>query len=182
LAEFTSKKHSATGQEDIANEVNDCKRLILKHLMLGRSIFFPNKEAKPMITYIIISIISGILFGLLDGVINANPLAQKLYAVYRPIAKTSINPLAGIVIDIVYGFVMAGIFLLLYNSLPGEIGIIKGMSYAVLVWFFRVLMNVTSQWVMYTVPVQTLLYSLVAGLGEMLILGALYGLTLKPVI
>ena len=135
-----------------------------------------------MVTYIIVSIISGILFGLLDAVINANPLAQRLYEVYKPIAKTSLNPLAGIVIDLVYGFVMAGVFLLLYNSLPGATGLIKGLSFAVLAWFFRVVMNVASQWVMYKIPVRTLLYSLVAGLGEMLILGVLYGLTLKPAI
>jgi hypothetical protein len=135
-----------------------------------------------MIAYIIISVISGIVFGFLDGASNANPLAQRLYEVYRPIAKTSINPLKGIVIDLVYGFVMAGVFLLLYNSLPGESGLIKGVSFAVLVWFFRVVMHVASQWVMFIIPVQTLFYSLVVGLGEMLILGVLYGLTLKPVI
>jgi hypothetical protein len=134
-----------------------------------------------MIGYIIISVISGIVFGLLDGVINANPLAKRLYEVYRPIAKTSLNPLAGIVIDLVYGFVIAGVFLLLYNSLPGETGLIKGVSFAVLVWFFRVVMYAGSQWIMYKIPIQTLLYSLVAGLGEMLILGVLYGLTLKPI-
>ena len=77
-----------------------------------------------MTEYIIISVASGILFGILDGVINANPLAQKLYDAYKPIAKTSINPIVGIVIDLVYGFVMAGAFLLLYNSLPGETGLI----------------------------------------------------------
>lgn len=133
-----------------------------------------------MIGYTVIGMISGILFGLLDGVINANPLAQRLYAVYKPIAKTSINPLAGLVIDLVYGFVMAGAFLLLYNSLPGSTGLVKGLSFAVLVWFFRVVMYVASQWMMYQVPAKTLLYTLVAGLGEMLILGVLYGLTLKP--
>jgi hypothetical protein len=135
-----------------------------------------------MTGYIIISMISGILFGLLDGVINANPLAQRLYAVYKPIAKTSINPMAGIVIDLVYGFVMAGVFLLLYNSLPGSTGLVKGLSFAMLVWFFRVVMSAASQWMMYQVPARTLLYSLVAGLGEMLVLGVLYGLTLKPAI
>jgi hypothetical protein len=133
-----------------------------------------------MIEYIIISIISGILFGVLDGVINANPLAQRLYQVYKPIAKTSINPLAGIMIDLVYGFVMAGVFLLLYQSLPGETGLVKGLSFAFLVWFFRVVMYTASQWVMFNVPIEALLYSLVTGLGEMLILGVLYGLTLKP--
>ena len=52
-----------------------------------------------MTRYIIVSFSSGILFGILDGVINANPLAQKLFEVFKPIAKTSINPVAGIVID-----------------------------------------------------------------------------------
>jgi hypothetical protein len=49
-----------------------------------------------------------------------------------------------------------------------------------LAWFFRVVMSAASQWVMFSVPVKTLLYSLVTGLVEMLILGVLYGLTLKP--
>ena len=65
-----------------------------------------------MFRYIIVSVVSGILFGVMDGLINANPLAQKLYKVYKPIAKTSMNVPAGIVIDLVYGFVMARIFLM----------------------------------------------------------------------
>jgi hypothetical protein len=73
---------------------------------------------------IIVSVISGILFGVLDGLINANPLARRLYQVYKPIAKTSINLPAGILIDLVYGFFMASVFLLLYKSLPGETGFI----------------------------------------------------------
>ena len=135
-----------------------------------------------MTTYIIVSVVSGILFGILDGLINANLLAQRLYEVYKPIARTSINPLAGIVIDLVYGFVMAGVFLLLYKSLPGQTGLVKGLSFALLAWFFRVVMYAASQWVMFNIPVTVTLYSLVAGLGEMLILGVLYGLTLKPAV
>jgi len=133
-----------------------------------------------MTRYIIVSISSGILFGILDGVLNANSLAQKLFAVFKPIAKTSINPMAGILIDLVYGFVMAGVFLLLYKSLPGETGLVKGLSFALLVWFFRVVMYTASQWVMFNVPIETLIYFLVTGFAEMLILGVLYGLTLEP--
>lgn len=133
-----------------------------------------------MTTYIIVSLISGILFAVLDGLMNANPLAQKLNQVYQPIAKKSINIIAGIVIDLIYGFALAGIFLLLYASLPGELGILKGISFALLAWFFRVVMSTASQWMMYTVPVKTLLYFALAGLGEMLILGILYGLTIQP--
>ena len=135
-----------------------------------------------MTGYIIASVVSGIVFGVLDGVINANPLAQRLYQVYRPIARTSLNPVAGIVIDLVYGFVMAGVFLLLYTSLPGETGLVKGVSYGALVWFFRVVMYTASQWVMFNIPLAAMLYTLVTGLGEMLILGVLYGLILKPAI
>jgi len=134
-----------------------------------------------MIRYIIVSIASGFLFGTMDGVINANPFARKLFAAYDPIARETINVPAGIVIDLVYGFAMAGIFLLLYRSLPGQYGVVKGLSYACLVWFFRVLMYAVSQWMMYRVPVGALLYLTVAGLGEMAVLGILYGLTLKTV-
>ena len=131
--------------------------------------------------YIVVSIVSGILFGIMDGVINANTLAQRLFAVYKPIVKTSLNIPAGIAIDLVYGFIMAGIFLLIRKSLPGEIGLVKGISFALLIWFFRVVMQVASQWMMFNVPAETLLYALLAGFGEMLVLGVLYGLTLKPV-
>ena len=39
-----------------------------------------------MISYIIVSLVSGILFGVLDSLINANPFARRLYEVYKPIA------------------------------------------------------------------------------------------------
>lgn len=130
--------------------------------------------------YVIVSVASGILFGLLDALINANPLAMRLYAVYQPIVRPSINVLAGIMIDLAYGFIMAAAFLLLNESLPGQTGIAKGLAFALLVWFFRVVMGVASQWMMFDVPVSALLYSLLTGLGEMLVLGVLYGLALKP--
>ncbi len=132
-----------------------------------------------MVRYLVVSIVSGILFGVLDGLINANPVAQQLYQVYQPIARTSIDPVAGSLIDLAYGFVMAGVFLLLYPSLPGGTGLAKGLSFAGLVWFFRVVMHVASQWMMFAVPGATLLYALAAGLGEMLVLGVLYGATLR---
>lgn len=115
----------------------------------------------------------------MDGLINANPLARRLYEVYKPIAKTSVNVPVGIAIDLAYGFVMAGIFLLLYGSLPGGTGLAKGLSFALLAWFFRVVMSVVGTWMTMNVPPTTLLYTLVAGLGEMLVLGVLYGLTLR---
>jgi hypothetical protein len=78
------------------------------------------------------------------------------------------------------GFVLAALFQLVYPSLPGEVGLVKGVSFALMVWFFRVVMSVASQWMMFKVPLKALLYTLLAGLGEMLILGILYGLALQP--
>lgn len=133
-----------------------------------------------MLRYILVSIGSGLLFGVLDGVIHANSLAQKLYQVYAPIAKRSLNPVTGIGIDLAYGFIMAGIFLILYQALPGQNGFVKGLSFGLLVWFFRVVMSAASTWMMFEVPANTILYNLAAGLGEMLLLGVIYGLTIQP--
>ena len=71
-------------------------------------------------------------------------------------------------------------FLLLHRSLLGETGLLKGISFAFLIWFFRVVMSVISGWMMFNFPIGSLLYTLITGLSEMLILGILYGLTLKP--
>jgi len=136
----------------------------------------------PMAKYAIVSLATGVLFGIMDGLINANPIAESVYAFYGPIRRTSVNVLAGVLIDLYYGFVLAGTFILLFRSLPGRRGWVKGVSFALLVWFFRVVMHTASEWMILEVPVVASLYSLVTGLAEMLVLGSLYGLTLKPLI
>ena len=75
-----------------------------------------------MLRYLMVSVGSGILFGVLDGILNANSLARRLFAVYAPIARTSVNAPAGVLIDLGYGFALAGMFLLLYPCLPGPSG------------------------------------------------------------
>ena len=131
-----------------------------------------------MMRYLLVSVGSGILFGVMDGMIHANPLAQKLFKVFQPIAKKTINVPVGIVIDLIYGFALAGGFLLLQASLPGGSGFVQGLVFGGLVWFARVVMQAASQWMMYTVPASALLYTLATGLLEMLVLGALYGVLL----
>jgi hypothetical protein len=134
-----------------------------------------------MLRYFIVSLVNGIIFGILDAVINANPYAQKAFEVYKPIARTSINAPAGIIIDIIYGLAMGAIFLILYKALPGDSGVVKGLVFGLMVWFFRVLMSVISSWMMFNVPLTTLLYVAITGLIEMAIIGIIYGLFLKPI-
>lgn len=134
-----------------------------------------------MIRYIAISIASGIIFAILDGILNANPIAQKLMESYNPIAKTSINVSAGILIDLFYGFVMCGIFILIYSSLPSDNPVIKGVIYGLIIWFFRVLMSVLTTYMTLQIPVKTLVYISLTGLTEVIIIGIFYGLTIKPI-
>jgi hypothetical protein len=130
--------------------------------------------------FIVVGVAAGLLFALMDGLINANPLAQELYSLYAPIARPSINAAGGLVIDLVYGFVLAGLFLILYHCLPGGSGIRKGISFGLITWFLRVFMQAASTWVMFTVPEMAILYMIITGLGEMLILGVFFGVTLSP--
>jgi hypothetical protein len=130
--------------------------------------------------YIAVSTTAGILFIVLDALLNANPLALELSTVFQTIARQAFDVPSGIMIDLAYGFILAALFLLLYPSLPGTSGIRKGISFAFMLWFLRVVMSALSQWMMFVVPVPFLLYLLGTGLLEMLVLGILYGAALRP--
>ena len=132
-----------------------------------------------MLRYVIVSLGGGVLFGIMDGLINGNPLAKKLYGEFEPVLRKSVNVPAGVVIDLIYGFALACIFLFLYKSLPGDSGWLKGIMFGLMIFFFRVVMQVASQWMMFKVSSGLLLYSLVTGLFEMLLLGLFFGLFLK---
>ena len=132
-----------------------------------------------MARFIITAILTGLLFGIMDGLLNGNPYAVKLMECYKPIAKQTINVPMGLLIDLFYGFVISGIYLILRPSLPTEIGVVKGLTYGLGMWFFRVLMGVVSNWMMFNVPVKTLVYVLFAGFMEMIILGIINGIMLK---
>jgi len=133
-------------------------------------------------TYIVVGIGSGVLFGVLDGVINGNPFARRLSEVYQPIARTSLNLPAGIAIDLAWGFAMAAVYVLISPSLLGATGLVKGLFFGLIAWFFRVAMSAASQWMTLRVPAATVLYGLATGLAEMLALGVLYGLTLTRLV
>jgi hypothetical protein len=132
-----------------------------------------------MIQKILIGLAGGVLFGIMDALINANPLARRLMAAYQPITRTEFNAPAGIAADLVYGVVMAFLFVLLAPALPGQSGPLKGLVFGLIAWFFRVLMSAVSHGLMFKLPAATLAYSLLAGLAEMLIIGLFFGLTLR---
>jgi hypothetical protein len=132
-----------------------------------------------MLRFTLAAVTSGLLFGTLDGLINGNSYAVKLMECYKPIAKENINIPIGVVIDLLYGFIISAIFLIILPALPTDIGVVKGLTYGLGMWFFRVVMGTISNWMMFKVPGKTLFYVLIAGLVEMVIIGIINGLIIK---
>ncbi len=128
-----------------------------------------------MLRQVLVGLGAGVVFLVLDGVINANPLARRLYAVYQPIARPSVNAFAGSAIDLAYGIVLALLFVALRDSLPGQTDLLKALSFGLIVWFLRVVMRVAGEWVVTTVPERVHGYTLAAGLVQILVVCALIG-------
>src|SRR5512137_322204 len=120
-----------------------------------------------MLRQIVVGLAAGVAFLVLDGILNANPLAQQVYAVYRPIARPSVNALAGSLIDVAYGLILVALFVTLRHCLPGQTSLMKGVSFGAIVWFLRVVMRVAGEWVTTTVPISAHVYTLLAGLVQM---------------
>ena len=131
-----------------------------------------------MFRQMVVGLVAGVAFLILDGVLNANPLAQRLYAAYQPIARPSVDALAGSAIDLAYGLILAALFVMLRTSLPGETRLMKGLSFGLIVWFLRVVMRVAGEWVTTTVPVSAHAYTLLAGLVQVLLVGVILALLL----
>ncbi len=127
----------------------------------------------------IVGMAAGLVFAILDGLLNANPLARRLYAVYQPIARESVNAPLGVAFDVISGIVMAVLFVLLAPVLPGP-QFAKGLAFGMIAWFFRVAMGVAAQAVMFQIPVPALAYTLASGFVEMSIIGLLYAAALHP--
>lgn len=131
-----------------------------------------------MVRLLIVGVVAGVAFLVLDGVINANPMAQRLYAAYRPIARPSVNALAGSAVDLVYGVILTALFTLLRGSLPGGSNLAKAVSFGLIVWFFRVCMRVVGEWVITVVPAEAHAYTLAAGLVQTLVVAVIIALLL----
>ncbi len=134
-----------------------------------------------MLRVILVGLGCGVLFAVLDGLLNANPLAVRLNRAYQPIARPQVQMAKGLAIDLAYGLILAGLYLLLRPSLPGGAPWLQGLCFGAMLWLLRVVMQVASTWVMFTIPGRALLYTLAAGLAEMLALGLAYGLLLPAI-
>ena len=95
-----------------------------------------------------------------------------------PIARPSVNAVAGSLVDLVYGLALTGLFVICRECLPGETNLVRGISFAVAVWFLRVVMRVAGEWVTAAVPASTHAYTLVAGFLQVLLVSLVIAMLL----
>lgn len=107
----------------------------------------------------------GLLFILFDMIVGmaTSPIMAR-YA-DLPIWQTPLNITAGLIFDIINGFILVFVFNLITPSLPGQ-GWRKGLWFGLIVWLLRVVMMAFSTIVMYNVPLAIVMTNLIAGLIE----------------
>ena len=93
-------------------------------------------------------IITGVLFSVFDMLIAIS--TSPIFSPYSdlPIWKTPPNVPAGLIFDLINGFILAVVYTIVYNGIPG-FGWKKGVNYGVFVGLFRVVMSSFSTIVMY---------------------------------
>lgn len=104
--------------------------------------------------YVGFGVAAGAVITILDGVLNANPIAQRLYEVYPPIARPSVHVALGIGFDLLAGVVMAALFVRLRPTLPGG-PVAKGLAFGLMVWFLRVVMDAAAHATMFQISGST---------------------------
>jgi len=114
-------------------------------------------------------IITGVLFLIFDMVIAIS--TSPIFSPYSdlPIWKTPPNILAGLIFDLINGFILVAAYTIVYNGIPG-FGWKKGLNYGVLVGLFRVVMSSFSTIVMYNIPLTLVITSLITGYVEIIVL------------
>ena len=131
-----------------------------------------------MALYLLAGTLGGILFAVMDALINANPLAVRLLSAYKPIARPRVKIAAGIIIDLAYGLILAALFLFTSPLLTFAPVPLNGLLFGCGIWFLRVAMSALSNWMMFAVPFKAIAYQAISGLFEILLLGVLYSLIL----
>lgn len=115
------------------------------------------------------ALITGVLFIVFDMLVAI--ITSPIFSAHSdlPIWNDPPNIMAGIVFDLVNGFILVIVYKTLYDGIPG-LHWRKGLNYGIIVGLFRVLMMAFSTFVMYDIPLELIITSLVAGYIEIVLL------------
>jgi len=121
---------------------------------------------------IICSVIVGLLFILLDMLLAIALFPINSAYVDLPIWKSPPNIVAGIIFDVINGFIIVFVYNLVKESIPYE-SWKKGTIYGIIMGLFRVAMMAFTTIVIYNVPIVLVVANLIGGFIEIIALGIL---------
>jgi len=147
-----------------------------------KNIFSPRQKGQISLPRVIIGgIFIGLLLlvlGVISGFFSVEVFKLPIFVSDSTLWRHEFNPALSIFLDIIYGIVLAGLFNLLYMSIPGE-GVVKGISFGLIIWFFKVVMAMGSIRIMFNVSDKILIYWTFSGLVELAIIGSVLGIFYK---
>jgi hypothetical protein len=99
-------------------------------------------------------------------------ISSPIYLSYSHLTiwKNPPNILAGIIFDLLNGTILLGIFIIIYEGIPGD-GWKKGINYGLIIGLFRVVMMTFSVIAVYNIPLILILIGLITGYIEIIALG-----------
>lgn len=118
---------------------------------------------------------AGVLFLVLDMVFAVAAMPFLLSYSGLPVFKNPPDVSSGVVFDLINGFILASVYIILYKGIPG-LGWRKGFNYGVIVGLFRVVMASFSGIVMYNIPSVVVAVNLISGYLEIILLCVLLAL------
>ena len=133
--------------------------------------------------FLLAGLASSVLFAVLDMALGmaGGLVGSRLFGLpaTQPAEFEKKTRLA-LLFEVVNGFMLALIYVLIATSLPGQ-GWVKGISYGLIVWGLRVVMWAFSTYVMTDMSPITIGINVVTGLVEVLILGVVIAAIYGPV-
>lgn len=130
------------------------------------------KEISPLnySHFVVCALFVGVIFIVCDGLVAL--LTMPFMPEIEDVAawKDEPNIIAGMIFDLINGFILIGVYHIIRQGIPGE-GWKKGFYYGCIVGLFRVVMLTFTTIVVYDVSFEVVLIQLVAYYIEIVVLG-----------
>lgn len=134
-----------------------------------------------MVSYFLISVLAGSIMLIIDVVFVNNEFAKRISNPLDSIQRKNNKFARNLAVNISFGFVFAGFYLMSYRSLPGLPGsFFRSFYFASMVWILSIVFKAMSQWVAFDFPGKFLLYSVFSGFIKILSISILFHYLLRP--
>lgn len=134
-----------------------------------------------MVRYSLISVLAGSIMLVFDVVFVNNEFARRISIPLDPIRRKKNTFTRNLAVNISFGFIFAGFYLMSYRSLPGlPNSLFRSIYFAIMVWIPSFVFKAMSQWVEFDFPGKFLLYTVFSGFIKILSISILFHYVLRP--